>query len=314
MLDALQVQRQLGISRATLMRWLRAGRITGYKAGKQWRFYPADVTAVLHDGPASYAAGLSTSERQTLAAAGVPLATDARLTPSVWECWQDTHAWLWFGVSIRGATAALCAGRRCDTDTQSWPLSLDGARQILQSWQPWRETPSAAVRPGAIRTVRGAGGEERTILCLATHYERVPTWRALAGRWVGRGISAALWREPGAWLIRGPAACGTAAIAFSLARECAQRMHWQATDIAIAEMEPTYFWPGALHTYGDDAAATAGLPARLLLTQSELLPSGTRWRLRGARVCVVYMFDPTITHAGIILRHDREIGRMALSG
>ena len=40
----------LGVSKATVYRWLDEGRIKGMKLGRQWRFYERDVRAVLKDG------------------------------------------------------------------------------------------------------------------------------------------------------------------------------------------------------------------------------------------------------------------------
>jgi len=43
MLDADQAMEFLKTSRPTFYRWLKAGRIQGFKAGKQWRFYKSDL-------------------------------------------------------------------------------------------------------------------------------------------------------------------------------------------------------------------------------------------------------------------------------
>ncbi len=34
---------QLKVSRATLLRWIRSGKITGVKLGRDWRIDPADL-------------------------------------------------------------------------------------------------------------------------------------------------------------------------------------------------------------------------------------------------------------------------------
>jgi len=41
--DADQAMEFLKTSRPTFYRWLKAGRIQGFKAGKQWRFYKSDL-------------------------------------------------------------------------------------------------------------------------------------------------------------------------------------------------------------------------------------------------------------------------------
>ena len=47
MLDADQAMEFLKTSRPTFYRWLKAGRIQGFKVGKQWRFYKSDLVEFL---------------------------------------------------------------------------------------------------------------------------------------------------------------------------------------------------------------------------------------------------------------------------
>jgi excisionase family DNA binding protein len=50
--DLAEATRILGTSKPTLYRWLRAGRIKGFKAGGQWRFYRDDLIKFLeYDEP-----------------------------------------------------------------------------------------------------------------------------------------------------------------------------------------------------------------------------------------------------------------------
>ena len=50
--DLGEATRILGTSKPTLYRWLRAGRIRGFKAGGQWRFYRDDLIKFLeYDEP-----------------------------------------------------------------------------------------------------------------------------------------------------------------------------------------------------------------------------------------------------------------------
>ena len=46
-LDADEAMEFLKTSRPTFYRWLKAGRIQGFKAGKQWRFYRKDLVTFL---------------------------------------------------------------------------------------------------------------------------------------------------------------------------------------------------------------------------------------------------------------------------
>jgi excisionase family DNA binding protein len=50
--DLAEATRILGTSKPTLYRWLRAGRLRGFKAGGQWRFYRDDLIKFLeYDEP-----------------------------------------------------------------------------------------------------------------------------------------------------------------------------------------------------------------------------------------------------------------------
>jgi len=46
-LDADEAISFLKTSRPTFYRWLKAGRIQGFKAGKQWRFYKKDLVSFM---------------------------------------------------------------------------------------------------------------------------------------------------------------------------------------------------------------------------------------------------------------------------
>jgi len=46
-LDLDEAMELLKTSRQTFYRWLKSGRIRGFKAGKQWRFYRDDLVAFM---------------------------------------------------------------------------------------------------------------------------------------------------------------------------------------------------------------------------------------------------------------------------
>jgi excisionase family DNA binding protein len=46
-LDAEQSIEFLKTSRPTFYRWLKSGKIQGFKAGKQWRFYKKDLVSFM---------------------------------------------------------------------------------------------------------------------------------------------------------------------------------------------------------------------------------------------------------------------------
>jgi excisionase family DNA binding protein len=309
MLDFADAQRRLGVSRATLVRWLRDGRVTGYKAGRQWRFRADDLALVLREGQVAYGTQTGAVATRSLIAAGVPV-TPGGITPPAWIAWQDAQQWLWIGLDLAGDTARLRAARE-DTAPQEWRLPLPTARAVLQSWQVWRAgTGLPAPRPGMLTDVRGAAGEVRAVLCLPTHLDRVPRlWKAPA-----RGRAAAPPRGGGrqTWQVRGPARRTTVAAAFHLARALAAQQQIAPADIVIAEAEPTYFWPSALHVYGELCTGACALPARLRIAAATAPVAVPAPSLRGPAVSITYCFDPADARNINILCDGRVWRRVAL--
>ena len=312
MLDFAGAQRQLGVSRATLVRWLRDGRITGCKAGKQWRFRSEDLNLILRDGQVAYGTQTSAESTRALVAAGLPLARGAGLTAHTWLAWQDAQQWLWISLSLHGDAAWLRAARE-DTPAQAWQLSVAAARAVLQSWHVWRAGAGmAAPRPGVLTEVRGANGELRAVLCLPTHIDalarpdaadRTPATQA-------RPRAAAVQAET--WQVCGPACRATVAAAFHLARTRATQRRISPAEIVIAEAEPTYFWPGALHVYADARAGAQALPAQLRITNTDRPGPPQCPTLRTPAVSVAYHFETTHARTIRVLYNGRRHHSVAL--
>lgn len=303
MLNFAGAQRHLGVSRATLVRWLRAGRVTAYKAGRQWRFRADDLALVLREGQVAYGMQAGGDVTRALSAAGVPLARGG-ITPASWIAWQDAQQWLWLGLDLAGATACLRAAHEGATP-QEWRLPAATARAVLQSWQAWRAGIGLpAPRPGVLADVRGAAGEVRAVLCLPTHLDLAPhLWKAPAVPRRGRQI----------WQVLGPARRATAAAAFHLARQVAAHQRIHPADIVIVEAEPTYFWPGALHVYGAARDNAHALPARLRIASAAAPFVAPAPSLRSPAVTVTYCFTPHARDINI-LYDGRTWRRVALPG
>jgi len=309
MLDFAGAQRQLGVSRATLVRWLRDGRITGYKAGKQWRFRSEDLNLILRDGQLAYGTQTGAESTRELVAAGVPLARGAGLTAQTWLAWQDAQQWLWISLSLHADEAWLRAAHE-DAPAHAWRLPVPGARMVLQSWQVWRAGAGmAAPRPGLLTEVRGANGELRAVLCLPTHLDCLPRART-AGSAPANQATAPGRAE--AWQVRGPACRATVAAAFQLARTLAARRKISPAEIVIAEAEPTCFWPGALHVYGDARAGALAVPAQLLVTHADMPGPPQRLTLRTPAVSVAYFFETSHARTIRILCDGRQHHSLAV--
>jgi excisionase family DNA binding protein len=46
-LNVKQVQDMLGISERTVFRYIKSGELKGFKAGREWKFEPADIDAFI---------------------------------------------------------------------------------------------------------------------------------------------------------------------------------------------------------------------------------------------------------------------------
>ncbi len=312
MLDCAGAQRQLGVSRATLVRWLRDGRITGYKAGKQWRFRSEDLNLILRDGQLAYGTQTGVESTRALVAAGLPLARGAGLTAHTWLAWQDAQQWLWISLSLHGDEAWLRAARE-DAPAQAWRLSVSTARVVLQSWQVWRAGAGmAAPRPGVLTEVRGANGELRAVLCLPTHLDCLPRTRAADRTPAKQARARAAPGHAEAWQVRGPACRATVAAAFNLARTLAAQRRISPAEIVITEAEPTYFWPGALHVYGDARAGAPALPAQLRITHADMPGPPQHLTLRTPAVSVAYHFETNHARTIRVLCDGRRHHSVAL--
>jgi excisionase family DNA binding protein len=254
-LDFREAQEYLGISRSTLLRWIRDGRVQGYKAGRKWKFYHSDLESLLLKEPqAVYSSGLYSillDELQKLGLAGEDVDT-SHMNERFWCDWQDREGWLWLSCMPDGDGYELYlqpagAGER----PQSWRLTPAAGRQMLQAWQTWSGDISAVpTRPGRVRRMLGAAGGEDVTLYLTRHIDTLAPFE----QWcIDTGVYTHCRKRMQDtlqdWLITGPPNSVTAFAAYTLARLITECNPGVLERVSTCETDYTCFLPGAIQVY-----------------------------------------------------------------
>jgi len=300
--DFKDAQHLLDVSRSTLLRWLKDGRVTGYKTGRKWKFYEADLGRLMvrDDDPGLYQTDADAARAlKDLRAAGVVsgIVRPADFAETLWCRWQDRLQWLWLSCESHNGGARLTMRHEARHRDETWAIPEPAARQVVAAWQRW--APDAArrpARPGQYTCIRGASGSPRHVLALAAHLDCVPPWHLLAP--AGQRMTAP---TEGDWLVAGPATRETAASAFSLARSLATRHSLGPHLVATSESACSYFWPGAVQVY-DGSPAACAMGCDLLVVQLGTAEAMPARQPRAPRFRVAYMLGDN-PDAQITVRH-----------
>jgi excisionase family DNA binding protein len=295
-MDFGEAQEYLGISRSTLLRWIRDGRVPGYKAGRKWKFYRQDLERLLLKEPQAVYHTRSFAclqeELQELGCSDVP-EDPGQLRDAFWCNWQDREGWLWLTCMPGGDTAELLlqpadpgAGPR------SWPLTPAAAGQLVCAWQTWSGSGAARPsRPGRFKHVQGASGTECFVLSLTRHINTLPALE----EWFPDEAAYAACRQlmtdmPQDWLVTGPPQSVTACAAYALAQRIAECNTTLVTHKITCEQDYTCFWPDAIQVYSPGIAEPAGADCSIYqLDPGNALPARS---LRSPRVRIGYCFTP----------------------
>ena len=303
----------LGISRSTLLRWIKDGRVKGYKAGRNWKFYQQDLAGMLvRETETPYETNSVTlllEELQHLDLADAK-ETAMRLNDAFWCEWQDHEGWLWLACN-EGSTAAsielqpAAPGR----PVRQWPLSAEAAHQLALCWRTWQpDTDRSASRPGRLVTLRGTRGETRHVLSLSRHIGTLSAFGVLwPDRKSYRQCQKALNDMPGDWLVSGPPEPGTVYAAYALAAEIAELMPDRINRIITRVQDCTVYWPDAIQTYSGSKSMLNGCDLCLFqLDDGESYPAR---QLRSPRVRIGYTLNEDRVPAGIPARaHHVRVG------
>lgn len=298
LLDFPEAQAYLNVSRATLLRWIKNGKVAAYKTGKKWKFFAHELDQlVLREPSAPYVtAGTPRQRRAPGRQAGGNTETQSHelLDAALEECaWVDREGWVMLSCTVSGGTAELCVHpAEPDAGIQCKRITAGEAVRRMRIWSVWQEDSRAeAPRPGIARLVRMAGGIERATLQLSIHAGRIgPLRTMLASAREVKLIHAALEAGERDWQVCGPPRRETAALAYALARLAAAHNHLPPNRVATVEREPSYHWPGAMQVVSPDVEPGMGDGAELLVIEcapgAPLPPRG----LRSPRMRIGYAY------------------------
>ena len=299
LLDFDQARKRLGISRSTLLRWIKDGSVAGYKAGKQWRFYDDDLDRIIiREDEAPYAAGDDGAAARELAACGIATEDVPALQwhEQFWCDWMDKEQWLWLACGT-GAEGAWLAAHPAEpgAPARRWRIMPETMRRISAWWARWaggaRVSPA---RPGVLSTIRGSAGDEQHTLLLPLHVRTLPHWelwfetaetREHVQTLAGQGIQD--------WIVCGPARRETAAAAYALAQWLAEALRIARPAVDATESEPTYYWPPALHLYRSSAEADAVVNADVHIFDAPGETALSRRGIRTPRLRILLAYQQT---------------------
>ncbi len=273
LLNFTEAQKQLGISRSTLLRWLKDKRITGYKAGKKWKFYPDDLAkVVLKESPTVY----TKSDNKELLKLLNPLFTEKIkcrdiYSPDFWCEWQDIDQWVVITIHIKGNSARIeLIQNRLEDSVKHLNISVSKAVKINRIWEMWGNNDSnSPPRPGKYSCISGANGHKISTLQLPAHIKHT-SYKPIISRKSEAKITNSSYCDI---YIYSPPDRHIPHAAYLILSKLIEKNKAEHISVLTTENEPTYFLPGALQIYGKTSQIFIG--TQFYLTQiesSDLLP------------------------------------------
>ena len=272
LLNFTEAQKQLGISRSTLLRWLKDKRITGYKAGKKWKFYPADLAkVVLKESPAVY----TKSDSKELLKLLNPLFTEKIkcrdiYSPDFWCEWQDIDQWAMITIHIKGNSARIeLIQNRLKDSVKHLNIPVSKAVKINRIWEIWGDNDSnPPQRPGKYSCISGNGYKIST-LQISAHIKHT-LYRQIISKKIETKITNSSYCDI---YIYGPPDRHIPLAAYLILSKLIEKNKAKHTSVLTTENEPTYFLPGALQIYGKTSQIFIGTQFYLAqIESSDLLP------------------------------------------
>ena len=267
LLNFTEAQKQLGVSRSTLLRWLRDKRITGYKAGKKWKFYPDDLNKVLlKESPSVYVK----SDIKELIKLLYPLLPETLrsgnvYSPDFWCEWQDIDQWIMITLFIKDNSARIELIKNRLEDVRHLKIPVSKAIKLNRIWEIWSKNHvNATPRPGKYTCLTGTNGYKISTLQLPAHIEHViniPDIPEIIKKKISDKSFCDIY-------VYGPPNRITAFTAYLLLSYLMKKHQMAYTSVFTSENEPTYFFPGALQIYGDILQTHSG--TKFSLTQIEV--------------------------------------------
>jgi excisionase family DNA binding protein len=269
-----EAQKHLGVSRSTLLRWLKDKRITGYKAGKKWKFYPEDLNQILlKERPSVYTTDDS-KEFLKLLNPFLPKKFKCKDIYSwdFWCEWQDITQWSRITVHINRNIALIEAiQNQPGKSTTHFKIPVSTAKKIIGIWRTWDiKSEITPPRPGKYSFISGTDGYKISTLQLPANFKNfLETYKF--SKKIENKIAAAKQCDV---YIYGPPERKTAFAAYSILSKLISRNTTPDVSVFTSEKEPTYFIPDALQVYDDNPVFFPATKFSLIqIEEFDLMPS-----------------------------------------
>ena len=263
-----EAQKQLGVSRSTLLRWLKAKRITGYKAGKKWKFYPEDLSKVLlKESPAIY---IKNDNKDLIKVLKTLLPEKIQkgdiYSPGFWCEWQDISQWVMITLYFKDSYAQIeLINNELDNTVKKLKISLSNAAAINQIWNIWdNNSVNNPPRSGKYCFISGTNGYKISTLQLPANIKPTTEKNKMSKNNENKIDNADFFDV----YVYGPPGRQTALTAYSILSKLILKKGILSPTVLTSEREPTYYIPGALQIYEED-------PKNIPVTQFSLSQSNT---------------------------------------
>jgi len=268
-----EAQKQLGVSRSTLLRWLKAKRITGYKAGKKWKFYPEDLSKVLlKESPAIYIISDSKDLIKSLNSLLPEKIQNGDIySPDFWCEWQDISQWVMITLYFKDSCAQIeLINNRLDNTVKQLKISLSNAARIDKIWKLWDDNGgNTPPRPGKYRCISGTNGYKISTLQLPANIKRTTGKYKISKKNENKMGSVAFCDI----YVYGPANKHTALTAYLILTKLILKKGITSPTVLTSEREPTYYLPCAIQIYEEEPQKLSGTQFSLIqIEASDLMP------------------------------------------
>jgi len=269
-----EAQKHLGVSRSTLLRWLKSKRISGYKAGKKWKFYTADLNKVLlKESPVAY----TTNDRKELLKLLSPLLPEKIKCKDVyssffWCEWQDITQWLMITIHSKGSDAQIMLTQnKPENLSKHLKIPVSKAEKIDKIWESWSVSSEITPpRPGKYDFVSGTNGHRISSLQLPANFSKDIHETYKLSKKAENKIASATYCDI---YVYGQPDRHTAFTAYSILSKLLSEKEIAHPSVLTSERVPTYFLPEALQIYDDNPKFFPGAKFCLIqIEESDLMP------------------------------------------
>ncbi len=270
-----EARKHLGVSRSTLLRWLKSKRISGYKAGKKWKFYIDDLNKILlKENPAIY----TTNDRKELLKLLSPLLPEKIkckdiYSPAFWCEWQDITQWLMITIHLKGNDAQIVLTQnKPETLSKHLKIPVSKAEKIDKIWRMWSASSEIIPpRPGKYSFISGTNGHKISTLQLPAFFSNDISVTYKLSKKTENKIAAATYCDI---YVYGQPDRHTAFTAYSILSKLLSEKEISQLSVLTSEIEPTYFIPGTLQIYDNNPKFFPGVKFCLIqIEEFDLMPS-----------------------------------------